>query len=642
MAETSETDPLVGQRVAQYEIVRKLGQGGMGVVYLARHVTLEREVAIKFLATHLLSDPEYVDRFLREARAAGKLNHPNIIAVYDAGTDDGVFYFVMEYVQGRDASHILEENKSLDEAFGVEIARKSALALAYAHKAGIVHRDIKPENLIITNEGEIKVGDLGLAKQIQQEESSSLTQTGVVMGTPYYISPEQIRGKKQVDHRSDIYSLGASLYHMLVGYPPFNGDSPVEIMSNHLTEPFPWPQLIRPELSEGVCRIICKMMEKNPDDRFQSMEEVGAMLDQLQSGQTQQVNESVDISGSKIGTDPSQMSTAGGTHTGALTAPHQAAPSASYNAPAVSSDPTGAHGQPSIYMVPPKVMANRIAGGIGLAIVVTALLSGLLWFFLLKPKPSKTPKPDLDELARRAGVFDTAPKQNEVAKKMEGPKEAPMETPKAPTPPPETPKTETSTTPPTTSPPETLIHPPASGTPSGSIQNDFDAETAGALPQKWRAYIQESVARGEKSKQPFWTTTSQYTTPDGASASWEIFKTPEAFNGSQVLRLVLHLAPDQKVKYRSGVNGTVHVVAGKKYTMTFHARAGSEPVKASVRVGAPGVAVRDQGVDLIDEWKEVKTQFEPMKEGDISISIILTTPGELWLDDIQFVEVAAS
>ncbi len=671
----SDTDPLIGQRVAQYEIVRKLGHGGMGVVYLARHMTLERAVAVKFLAVQLATDSDYVDRFLREARAAARLNHPNIIAVYDAGCEEGVYYFVMEFVEGRDAAKLLKERKFFTENEAIDVVRKSAMALAYAHKAGIVHRDIKPENLILTDQGELKVGDLGLAKQIQ-DDNMSLTVSGVVMGTPYYISPEQIRAARSVDSRTDIYSLGATLFHLVTGVIPYRGTSSAEIMSKHLTEPLPWPQTIRADLSESLCRVIYKMMAKDPDERFQTMEEVNEVLALLQTGQTEQVNASVQVP-EHLEEDPALAETQLGSAPSALGmtgAPHQAAPSVFTGQQAPSQSIPG-QPQPSIYTIPPTMMANRIAGAIGIAIVLSALLSGVLWFFLLRPPKidpvAKGPKPDLEELARRAGVLE-APRENEVARKMEtqGAKEAVIDTPKAPLPPqepmgsaPVTPPSqavETETKPLSAQPeaivanekklaetpaqPEAMARTPAPSAtePRLLLQNDFDHETAGSLPQGWKAYIQETVPRGEKAKDPYWSGTTQYVTPDGTAAIWEIFKTLEAYDGSQVLRIASHPAAGQTLKYRNGINGTLHVQAGKKYTLIFHARAGSDPIKVSLRVGIPGVAVRNLAYDLIDEWKEERTQFEPARDGDISISIILTSPGELWLDEIQILETQAA
>ncbi len=200
MADTN-ADPLIGCQINHYVIGRRLGQGGMGVVYQGRHMTLERDVAIKFLPANLLANADYVERFFREARAAAHLNHPNIISVQDAGTEDTVCYFVMEYVEGRDLAQLLKEHNQFSEGDAIRYGIKVANAMAYAHKANIIHRDIKPENLFLSNSGELKVGDLGLAKQTD-EQGASLTMSGVVVGTPYYISPEQIRGAKDLDARN--------------------------------------------------------------------------------------------------------------------------------------------------------------------------------------------------------------------------------------------------------------------------------------------------------------------------------------------------------------------------------------------------------------------------------------------------------
>ncbi len=277
-------NPMTGELIGNYEIAELLGRGGMGSVYKGRHVTLERNVAIKFLSPQLSHSADYVTRFLREARAAAHLNHPNIIGVYDAGAVDDVYYFVMEYIDGQDLGKILKNGKPFSEEEALGQGIKAAHALAYAHQHGIIHRDVKPENLILGGNGELKVADLGLAKQIDQQDQT-LTLSGTVMGSPYYISPEQIRGSKDVDARTDIYSLGASLFHMVTGKVPYSGSSAAEIMSNHLTVPLPWPQSINPALSKGFCRVLYKMMAKERKERFQSMEEVVKILEMVRAGQ---------------------------------------------------------------------------------------------------------------------------------------------------------------------------------------------------------------------------------------------------------------------------------------------------------------------------------------------------------------------
>jgi len=295
----TNADPMIGCQINHYVIGRRLGQGGMGVVYQGRHVTLERDVAIKFLPANLMANTDYVERFFREARAAAHLNHPNIISVQDAGTEDTVCYFVMEYVEGRDLAQLLKEHNQFSEGDAIRYGIKVANAMAYAHKANIIHRDIKPENLFLSNSGELKVGDLGLAKQTD-EQGASLTMSGVVVGTPYYISPEQIRGAKDLDARTDIYSLGATLYHLVTGRVPYRGSSAAEIMAMHLTEPFPWPQTFNPQLSDGFCQALCKMMAKNKNERFQNMEEVAQALQDCLEGRASKLLVDVDAPASAI------------------------------------------------------------------------------------------------------------------------------------------------------------------------------------------------------------------------------------------------------------------------------------------------------------------------------------------------------
>jgi len=272
-------DPWLGQELAGYKLQRRLGEGGMGIVYLGRHESLGRLAAIKFLGAHMVDDKEYISRFLHEARGAAKLNHPNIVQVYDAGTMGGdVYYFIMEYIEGKDLGMLLRERHifSVPEAIGY--VREATAALGYAHKKQIIHRDVKPDNLMLTADNVIKVGDLGLAKWTGDEGSGGMTQTGVVMGTPFYISPEQVRGARDVSTRSDVYSLGATLYHLVTSKIPYDGSSPAVIMSMHMNNPVPEPSKVNPALDRDICAIIRKMMAKKPDDRYQSMEEVDAVL----------------------------------------------------------------------------------------------------------------------------------------------------------------------------------------------------------------------------------------------------------------------------------------------------------------------------------------------------------------------------
>src|SRR5437867_6067839 len=209
----------------RYELDRVLGHGGMAEVYLGTDRVLGRPVAVKILADRFARDGSFVARFRREAQSAAALNHPNVVSVFDTGSDDGTHYIVMEYVKGKTLSQVIREDAPLLPERAVEITQGVAQALAFAHRAGIIHRDVKPGNIMLTPHGDVKVMDFGIARATTSE---SLTQTATVLGTATYFSPEQAQGAA-VDARSDIYSLGVVLYEMLTAVPPFSGDSPVTI-----------------------------------------------------------------------------------------------------------------------------------------------------------------------------------------------------------------------------------------------------------------------------------------------------------------------------------------------------------------------------------------------------------------------------
>lgn len=243
----------------------------MGTIYLAKHQTIDRFVAIKFLSPSLTANPLYADRFLREAQAAGKLSHPGIVSLFDAGCHNDDYYIVMEHVDGRDLHAVVSEQGVLSVADAAAIVSKAAEALGYAHGEGFIHRDVKPENLLYSTEGVVKVCDLGLAKQLG--EDGLITQRGMIMGSPNYMAPERLSCSPDIDARVDIYSLGATLFFLLTGRIPYEGTPPV-IMAKHLTAPLPDPREVRPDLSEEICAVIRKMMEKDPANRYQSMGEV--------------------------------------------------------------------------------------------------------------------------------------------------------------------------------------------------------------------------------------------------------------------------------------------------------------------------------------------------------------------------------
>ncbi len=249
----------------RYELSHLVARGGMAEVYRARDQLLDRPVALKVLFPELSVDRSFVERFRREAQAAANLSHPNIVPVFDWGEDNGTYFIVMEFVDGRALSSILRTAGPLHPDRAAEIAADVAGALSYAHRHGVVHRDVKPGNVLITEEGTIKVTDFGIARAVNTEES--LTQTGAVMGTATYFSPEQAEGMG-VDSRSDIYSLGVVIFEMVTGRPPFLGDTPVAVASKHVREHPPAPREINPAVPPDLEAIILKCLAKSPDHRY--------------------------------------------------------------------------------------------------------------------------------------------------------------------------------------------------------------------------------------------------------------------------------------------------------------------------------------------------------------------------------------
>jgi eukaryotic-like serine/threonine-protein kinase len=277
----------VGQTIGNYKITAKLGEGGMGIVFLAEHPVIGKKVAMKAIHPELSRNAEVVSRFMIEAKSVNQIGHEHIVDISDFGTtSDGEFYFVMEYLQGQAMAERLKQVTKLPPAQALKIAAQVADALGASHEHGIIHRDLKPENIYLVARGAnkdfVKVLDFGLAKLTGRgdEKVSHKTRTGSVMGTPFYMAPEQCEGKASIDHRADIYSLGVILFEMLTGKVPFGGEGYGEIIVKHITAPAPSARSIVPELPAAIDALLYRAMTKNPDHRFQTMAEFrDAMMD---------------------------------------------------------------------------------------------------------------------------------------------------------------------------------------------------------------------------------------------------------------------------------------------------------------------------------------------------------------------------
>ena len=273
-----------GQQIPGYQILAKLGAGAMATVFKARQISLDRMVAIKVLPRKLSENTDYVRRFYKEGKAAALLNHANIVHAFDVGEAGGYHYFVMEYVEGHTLHDELAAGKRFSEAEAIDVVLQIARALEHAHSQGLVHRDVKPKNIMMTPDGTAKLADMGLAR-VTTDVQAAQAEAGRAYGTPYYISPEQIRGEVDIDARADVYSLGATLYHIVAGCVPFEASTPAGVMHKHLKEPLVPPDHINPDLSLGMGEVVEVMLAKDRKRRYGSVTDLIVDLEALQRGQ---------------------------------------------------------------------------------------------------------------------------------------------------------------------------------------------------------------------------------------------------------------------------------------------------------------------------------------------------------------------
>ena len=273
------------RQIPGFQMLEKIGSGAMATVYKAKQISLDRIVALKIMPKHLSRDREFVERFYKEGRAAAQLNHNNIVQAIDVGEAAGYHYFVMEYVEGESIHEQMSRGKEFTENEALNIITQTARALAHAHERGFIHRDVKPKNVMLASDGVVKLADLGLAREMSDLRAAA-SEAGRAYGTPYYIAPEQIRGERNLDARIDIYSLGATAYHMVTGRVPFEGPNPSAIMHKHLKQELIPPDHVNTKLSAGTAEVIEMMMAKDRDDRYKSAKDMLVDLECIAKGES--------------------------------------------------------------------------------------------------------------------------------------------------------------------------------------------------------------------------------------------------------------------------------------------------------------------------------------------------------------------
>lgn len=272
------------QQIPGYQVIEKLGAGAMATVYLAKQLSLDRLVAVKILPKKFSKNPQFIERFYAEGRAAAKLNHPNIVQAIDVGNHGEYHYFVMEYVEGHTVYDDIVKRSVYPEDEAIKVILETSRALEHAHSKGFIHRDVKPKNIMITKGGITKLADMGLARAVSDREAAEAEQ-GKAFGTPYYISPEQIRGEMDIDFRADIYSLGCTFYHMVTGRVPFDGANPSAVMHKHLKDEVVPPDHLNPQLSAGIGEVIEVCMAKDRNKRYSTTSDLIADLEALTKGE---------------------------------------------------------------------------------------------------------------------------------------------------------------------------------------------------------------------------------------------------------------------------------------------------------------------------------------------------------------------
>jgi serine/threonine protein kinase len=281
-----------GENVGPYRIIEQLGQGGMASVYKAYHAALDRYVAIKVLHPAFLEDSQFLARFQREARVVAKLEHSNIVPVYDFAEHNGQPYLVMKFIEGITLKARLAQGP-LTKKEATDIIESVGAALYYAHQRGVLHRDIKPSNVLIDPEGSIYLADFGLARMA--EAGASTLSGDMMLGTPHYISPEQAKGMRELNECTDIYSLGVVLYELVVGRVPFNADTPFSIIHDHIYSPLPLPSDVNPAVPSGIQRVLLKALAKDPNDRYQSVKDLSSSFVAALTGISSEADDSVTI-----------------------------------------------------------------------------------------------------------------------------------------------------------------------------------------------------------------------------------------------------------------------------------------------------------------------------------------------------------